>query len=246
MKKYRFEIVFVSLLISLSVALYFIHYLLFHDAKHIFIYLIGDIAFMPIEVLIVTLIFHRVLQMREKRLMMKKLNMVIGTFFSEVGTELLKAFTDSDGAVGPLRDMILENRVWSERGVMKISREIQKYQEGIKSSDCNLVSLRAFLHERRDFLLRLLENPNLLEHESFTELLWAVFHMEEELQQRTEFTGLPESDYHHITGDIRRVYKGLLVEWVRYMKHLKDEYPYLFSLAMRTNPFDTNASIIVR
>jgi hypothetical protein len=26
------------------------------------------------------------------------------------------------------------------------------------------------------------------------------------------------------------------------MKHLQDNYPYLFSLAMRTNPFDPKAS----
>jgi len=30
------------------------------------------------------------------------------------------------------------------------------------------------------------------------------------------------------------------------MEHLKNEYPYLFSLAVRTNPFDPNASIHVQ
>jgi len=30
-------------------------------------------------------------------------------------------------------------------------------------------------------LLGLLGNPNLLEHDSFTDLLWAVFHLMEEL-----------------------------------------------------------------
>ncbi|MBA7569274.1 hypothetical protein ES708_11013 [subsurface metagenome] len=34
-------------------------------------------------------------------------------------------------------------------------------------------------------------------------------------------------------------------EWLDYMKHLKNNYPYLFSLAMRTNPFDANASVEV-
>jgi len=29
-------------------------------------------------------------------------------------------------------------------------------------------------------------------------------------------------------------------------QHLKDNYPYLFSLAMRTNPFDPEASPIVQ
>ncbi len=30
-----------------------------------------------------------------------------------------------------------------------------------------------------------------------------------------------------------------------YMRFLKDEYPYLFALAMRTNPFDRAVSAIV-
>jgi len=39
--------------------------------------------------------------------------------------------------------------------------------------------------------LRLLENPVLLEHESFTELLRSVFHLSEELEQRDDFGKLP-------------------------------------------------------
>ena len=27
-------------------------------------------------------------------------------------------------------------------------------------------------------------------------------------------------------------------EWIVYMKYLKNNYPFLFSLAVRTNPFD--------
>jgi len=38
----------------------------------------------------------------------------------------------------------------------------------------------------------------------------------------------------------------LVHQWLDYMKHLKDNYPYLFSLAMRANPFDQDASPIVK
>ena len=44
-----------------------------------------------------------------------------------------------------------------------------------------LVNLHNFLAKKREILLHLLENPNLLEHESFTDLLWAVFHLSDEL-----------------------------------------------------------------
>ncbi len=47
--------------------------------------MVGDIAFVPIEVLMVTLIIHRLLTEREKRAMLKKMNMVIGAFFQRSG-----------------------------------------------------------------------------------------------------------------------------------------------------------------
>ena len=105
--------------------------------------------------------------------------------------------------------------------------------------------LKDFLSERRAFLLRLLENPNLLEHEKFTELLWAVFHLTEELEYRGDLKSLPETDYRHIEGDIKRAYVILISEYLDYIKHLRSSYPYLFSLASRINPFNDEASPIV-
>jgi len=84
------QLQFVLVLVILSTAFYVQHYCLFHDAHHIFLYLVSNIAFVFIEVLIVTLIIDRILHDREKRAKIKKLNMVIGVFFSEVGNPLLK------------------------------------------------------------------------------------------------------------------------------------------------------------
>ncbi|MEX2722052.1 MAG: hypothetical protein Q6362_011675, partial [Candidatus Wukongarchaeota archaeon] len=109
----------------------------------------------------------------------------------------------------------------------------------------DLERLHSFLVEKRFFLVRLLENQNLLEHETFTDLLWAVFHLTEELDARKQFKDLPDTDVDHLKVDVERVYSQLVDQWVEYMEHLKDSYPYLFSLAMRTNPFDETATPIV-
>jgi len=63
----------VSLLV-LSAVFYFLYYLVFRDSHHIFIYLVEDVAFVFVEVLLVTLIIHRVLDEREKRGRLGKLN----------------------------------------------------------------------------------------------------------------------------------------------------------------------------
>jgi hypothetical protein len=80
----------------------------------------------------------------------------------------------------------------------------------------------------------------------FTETLRTVFHLTEELERRSGAGELPPTDLSHINGDLVRVYRNISIQWVDYMKYLKKNYPYLFSLAIRTNPFDQEASVIVR
>ena len=125
--------------------------------------------------------------------------------------------------------------------------DFQRAQEYLKShelridcSGCDKQQLKEFLVSKRSFLVGLLENQNLLEHEQFTDLLWAVFHLVEELDARQSFDGMPASDIEHINGDIKRAFGYLSREWVYYMKHLKHDYPYLFSLAVRLNPMLEN------
>ena len=246
MKRFKWQILLGSSLIFLSAILYLIHYTIFKDSHHIFLYLIGDIAFLPIQVLLVTMIIDQLLSQREKRSMLKKLNMVIGAFFSEVGTHLLKSFYEFGSDDDQIRKDLVENNDWSNKAFSNLGRRLKDYSHHIESQKGDLGSLRNLLLEKREFLLALLENPNLLEHESFTELLWAVFHLTEELAFREDVMNLPNTDYVHLSSDIKRAYVLLLSEWLAYMKHLRDNYPYLFSLAARMNPFDPNASPVVK
>jgi hypothetical protein len=229
-------------LLALSVVVYVIHYLIFRDVHHIFIYLIGDIAFVFIEVLLVTLILHEVLALREKRAILQKLNMVIGAFFSEVGSELLRNFSSLDPQADQIRDGLILTTETSDQDFSVLSERLAGYDYQVNADRAALKELGTFLIGKRSFLLRLLENPNLLEHEAFTNLLWAVFHLTDELAHREDVSRVPQTDHEHLLGDVRRVYGLLASQWLSYMKHLQENYPYLFSLAMRTNPFDPHAS----
>ncbi len=185
------------------------------------------------------------LSRREQLNRMKKLNMVIGVFFSEVGTKLIRMFVDLDPNAEEIRKGMNINEKWTHQDYRKVSDPLKKFLFDIEISRSELGSLKEFLLTQRDFLVRLLENPTLLEHESFTELLRAVFHLTEELAFREDPKKLPESDQRHIKGDMIRVYHLLVREWVDYMEYLKVNYSYLFSLAMRTNPFNRQASPII-
>ena len=218
-----------------------VHYAVFHDSRYIAMFILAQLGFLPVSVYLVTVVINQLLGRREKQAMLKKLNMVIGSFFSEVGTGLLRLIAKGESAGRTTRNHFLVGPAWGNAGYDRAHAKLKEWDGEIRSAEIDWEALRAFLLAERHFLLSLLGNPNLLEHESFTDLLWAVFHLAEELGNRKTVSSLPESDTEHLVGDIRRVYLLLLSEWLDYMKHLQADYPYLFSLAVRTNPFNPDA-----
>ncbi len=247
MKRYfDWKIILGILLVILSAVVYYIHFLIFRDAHHIFVYLIGDIAFVFLEVLLVTMILHGLLVQREKQAILKKLNMVIGMFYSEVGTELLKKCSNFDPEAFKITQYLVVTNDWPDKKFNRVKKQLITHDANIDSKKSNIREIKDFLIEKRQFLLNLLGNSNLLEHDTFTDLLWAVFHLTEELTHRKNLNKLPKTDHEHLAGDIKRAYHQLILQWLDYMKHLKQDYPYLFSLAMRTNPFNANASVEVK
>jgi hypothetical protein len=234
-----------ALLIGASALVYWIHYRVFHDAHHIFIYLLGDVAFVPLEVLLVVIVLERLLHSHERQALMDKLNMVIGAFFSELGTRLLGELTPAVVEREEVRRRLAVGTKWTPQEFAAAQRHAREAQHTLDPARLDLDALRRLLAEERDFLLRLLENPNLLEHERFTQLLWAVLHLGEELGARSSLEGLPEADLHHLAGDLARVYAALTREWVAYAQHLKAEYPFLFSLLVRTHPLQDEPEAVV-
>ena len=242
----RRDITIVALaLIAISGMLYGLHYAIFRDAHHIGIYLLGDIAFVPIEVMLITLIVDRLLEARARQAMLKKMNMVIGTFFSVLGAPLLGMLrslsANADEVCGPLA--IAPD--WTEAQVRAVHEQAASAPVKVRPDPEGLARLRELLDARRDFMLGLLQNPNLLEHDGFTDLLWSLTHLQEELAARGDLAALPESDLHHLSGDIHRVYQHLLAQWVDYMAHLRSDYPYLFSFQARMNPMRPDPGPIV-
>ena len=232
-------------MLIVSLLLYGLEYLLFRKTGDIVFGLLGNLAFLPIYVLFVTLVIERVLKERDKIAMRQKLNMVIGVFYSEVGTVLLRDFTDFLVRHEELATQLRVAPEWTGRDFKKAGGFLANHEIDVDCRLGDLMQLKNFLMDKRDFMLGLLENPNLLEHEDFTDLLWAVFHLTEELGARKNVADLPHPDLEHLAADIRRVYHNLTRQWVMYMQHLKDDYPYLFSLAVRTNPMNPDAKVEV-
>jgi hypothetical protein len=214
--KLSWRVKFGLVLVAISAALLYAHSLAYHHTpmhEWGLYFVTHEIAMMPLEVLVVTLVIHSLLERREHAEKLHKINMVIGAFFSEVGDELLRRVSVLD-ETADIREQFLVDTSWDARRYAEARRTASAHKYGVHMSATDLESLRDFIVSKRQFLLGLLQNPTLLEHESFTNVLWAVFHLAEELDHRADYPSLPKSDIAHLTGDVKRAYAATAVEWL--------------------------------
>jgi voltage-gated potassium channel len=186
-----------------------------------------------------------IIDKKERKLRNDKLNLMIEIFFSEVGIKLLKKFAAHDPVIDEIRPALIIRNAWSDQDFTRAIASLNLHPRVLDSRMIDLYDLNEFLAQHKSFMLSLLENPQMIEHDTFIPLLLAVLHLTEELLLREQLSDLPLTDYSHLSVDMNRVYGSLIIEWLDYMKHLKENHSHLFSLAVRTNPFDVQASVIV-
>ncbi len=232
-------------LISLSVCGYLIHYIIFQDIRAIFFYLIGNLAFVFINVLLVTLIIQSLLVRSDRANKLLKLDTLIGIFFTELGTWLVWKISSLDKRM-ELMQYLKPSYEWGSKDYRFAIAKLREKGLDIQITTKDLIEIKSALAGKRDFIMGLLENQNLVEHQEFTQLLLAVFHVSDELNYRPDLDVLPQSDIDHLIKDLERAYPLLVREWLRYLDHLRVDHPYLYSLAIRTNPMDPDASAIIK
>lgn len=214
---------------------------LFGQIMVIVIVLIGVFSFLGLAATVIDVLIEK----REKSLRSHRLSMITGAFFSEVGLKTLKFFTSADPNIKVMQKFLIVSDNWSKDDFRKAHENLNSLNYNVDINKIDLENLRSILVEKRPFLLDLLELPLLVERYIFTDLQRSLFHIIEELSFRNDFKDLPKSDLNHLADDITRAYLPLVNQWLIYMEYMKNSYPYLFSLAMRTNPFDPKASPVV-
>jgi hypothetical protein len=245
LKRIRWYVILCSILIILFIAFNLIHFAIFKDSSFLLLWNLTNLAFLPVSVLFVSIIIEELLSIREKRARLEKLNIVIGIFFSNYGTELLNKLIAFDKNIPSVKSTMLVNAKWSKHDFIDAKKSLKPYSSSLNISVDNMNDISFVLKAKEDSLLRLLENPYLLEHTQFTELLRALLHLREEFACREDMSKCPVSDFNHIVNDLDRAYLLIIPQWLDYMHYLKENYAYLFSLAMRRNPFDPKAEIII-
>jgi hypothetical protein len=245
LKKSFGKIRFAAILTGLSVFFYWLQNTIFHQPDQSGFYFFQDMAFLPLQVLLVTLILDGIMKEREKRERLDQNNIVVVAFFSEQRSDAIRRIkpfiTNSDG----IADRLDIGGRYSSGDFKDAADAVMNYPFQADSRAGDLKETGDYLYSKKSIVLGMFENPNLLENSRFTSMLWAVYHVMDELKNREDFSSLPKSDLDHLSGDIERAYRLLVVEWVFYMRHLKEKYPYLFSLAVRKSPFTPSDSVII-
>lgn len=244
MKRLRFNHVIIIMLLVLSVVFFILQQLLFHDMHESGFLFFQDLMFLPLHILLVTFILDRILQSREKREKLEQINIVIGAFFTETGTESIRLMSSYISDLEKLKKLLDMNPEWTKKDFENAAQAVKAMHFKVNDKSLSLEKLKTTLSQEKAYLLQMFSNPNLLEHNTFTDMLWALYHVTDELDNRNDLSVLPETDVEHLSNDIVRVFGLLVYEWIHYMMYLKKRYPYLWSLAVRKNPFADNKIII--
>lgn len=244
MKRTTWIVLLCSSLLLASAALHGLNFAIFRDGDHLVRQFFSQLGFVPISILLITLFVNELMKQREAQARRRKLNMVIGAFFSRMGSELLRKVSRLDES-GELGRLFADMRAWGQVEFDEARSRVAGVELPVLVPVPALAELNGFLAGHRDFLYALLGNPVLLEHEDFTNVCWAVLHLADELDARDGFDGLPASDLRHLGTDVARATRVILVQWVAWMAHLRTSYPYFFSLAVRDNPFVARRDVVV-
>ena len=247
----RWKIKFSIIMVIAIIVIYGSNRLILKDPEHVISYIWTHLGFIPVDILIVAFVLDEIISKKEKEAMMEKLDMIMSTFFSEIGNDLIGQLS-SVNAHKADTNYLESIKNWDDNDYKNKLKEIKnqnipfKAEVAAEDREEYLTNIRDLLINKREFIINLLNNPNLLEKEEFSGLLTAILHLDEELEHRPDLSKVSDIDFNHLNGDMERIYNKLIHEWIYYLRYLNKHYPYMIALIVRTNPFDENADAYVK
>lgn len=249
--KINWKLKFAIILIIAAILMYTFAFIFLNEPDKVLFYIVIDCAFIPIDVLIVVLVIESVIEKKEKKAVLDKLDMILGLFFSEIGNNLLEIISNVNSENDEIIKKLKNIDKWSDKDFEKAYKYIDThgvtFKPEIHPSEVHkfILTIKRIITGKRDFLMELIENPNIIEKDSFANLLLAIFHLNDELELRTNLDKINSKDLDHLINDINRIYSHLTYEWIKYLEYLNKNYPYMSSLAIRTNPFNPEIDVYI-
>lgn len=215
-------------LVFLSLALNFVHWIIYRDLKYITHYFLLHLSFLPIHALVIGLIIEELVSYRENAHRQRKLNLFLGIFFRQIGTDFLIRIADMLDNRKEFDELIVVGEDWKARRFRKARNEVKHFTPRMKASGEDIIDLMELLKSHEEQIMSMTRNPLVLEFETLHGSLMSLFHLTEEMHFRQPLYRLEQSEVNHLARDAGKSLTQLAVLWLFYMEHLKDTHPSLF------------------
>ena len=158
-KRLSWKLKFSILMVLLIIIIYGSNYLVLGDAEHIISYVWTHLGFIPVDILLVAFLLDEIIERKEKEAMLEKLDMLMSTFFSEVGNELInqlstvnkyKASTENLKSIKNWEDKDYENKL---NELKSSTVDFSAIDMGLEDREEFLENLRTLLVDKREFIV---------------------------------------------------------------------------------------------
>ena len=204
----------VCLLLCTSAILYVLHYLIFRDLHHIGIFFLHELAGMPLEVILVSLFFDKLIEKTHEEENQSKLSIIETLFFNESGGNMLRYLSSFDPNFSQLASILSVRMDWKSIDYQAARLHLKDYPFHLVVEKVDFFGLHYHLDERHAYYRNILENPALTQSSEFTELVMKIYLMWEELDCRTDLYNLDLHEKHYLGELLTEIYEELAVYWL--------------------------------
>ena len=143
-------------LIAATIIIYTLKFLIIGDdgTSNTATYIFNALGFLPLNVLLVTLILNSLLSMRAKKEQQEKMKMIVGLFFSEFGSKLLRIFVRCDTASNNLKSVMNVQKSWTRKEYANAREVIENHCSRLQPETDDFEEIRELLRVNHEFLDR--------------------------------------------------------------------------------------------
>lgn len=227
----------ILLLLCASALLYAIHYLIFRDLHHLAIFGLHELAFVPLEVILVTLGLDQLVEKTHREEARSKVSIIETLYFNESGGTMLRYLTSFDPDAARLRELLQVTQDWRSSDFRQAIRQLKSYPFLLDLDRIDFFGLHYHLSQRHEYYRSMLENPALTQSEAFTEMIMKIYLLWEELDGRTNLYQLPEKDRSYLAELLHEIYRELTEYWLDNVYNHSIHNRFGLHRAIESNPF---------
>ncbi len=227
----------ILLLLCASALLYAIHYLIFRDLHHLAIFGLHELAFVPLEVILVTLGLDQLVEKTHREEARSKVSIIETLYFNESGGTMLRYLTSCDPDAARLRELLQVTEDWHSSDFRQAIRQLKSYPFLLDLDRIDFFGLHYHLSQRHEYYRSMLENPALTQSEAFTEMIMKIYLLWEELDGRTNLYQLPEKDRNYLAELLHEIYRELTEYWLDNVYNHSIHNRFRLHRAIESNPF---------